>query len=342
MGSSTSSWLFRGQANNDWKILPSLFRPVKFNDPDPLLFNLKEDIIRKLKERINTSRRFFMTTFAEIINQRPSINHPYLFDCLTHYFLEKKLLHDFIVSADSNAFEVPDLDELLLNDPISCEDDCFYKFLGESMPKNIEKLEVSQLGEYLKKAELKPSAFVGLAQHHGISTRLIDVTYNSLTAAYFASSSFQPGSVNENGKIVVWAINKHIFSSVIRTDLDRIPFQKSRLASYQLYKLPRSKNVYLYRQEGLFIYPEYPYEYYFLKGHFPSFEDYLTTLQTNSGTMEYCIKKITLPYSQIFTLLKILDKEGISKVKMMPTLDNVVETLKNRWRWEVWSNKRTS
>ncbi len=337
--SSTPSWLFRGQRNSDLRILPSLFRP--FN-PSDLLFNLKEDVIRKLKERISNSRRFHNTKIDYIINQKSGYRPPHLFDCVIYYFLEKKLLHDFISSAESNAFEIPDLDELFFNDPIFCDEDHFNKLLEGSIPKAIDNMEIPEKIEYLKKSGHRVNAYIGLAQHHGISTRLVDMTYNSLTAAFFATYNFQPDLVNENGKIVVWAINKHIFSPLVRADLDRIPpFQNNntRLASYQLYQLPRNKNVYLHRQEGLFIYPEYPYDYYFEKGDFPSFENYLNVLNRDSTYMEYCVKKITLPYNQVFTLLQILEKEGVTKVKMMPTLDNVVETLKNKWRWEAWSNK---
>lgn len=161
-----------------------------------------------------------------------------------------------------------------------------------------------------------------------------------MTAAYFSIANFKVEDCQKEAKkIVVWAINDYVFDPRFRLNVD-FPFKNHSLMRYNKYILPRSKNAYLQRQEGIFIYPEYPYQFFFQNGNFPAFENFLQAIYPGS-VPESLAKKITLPYTQVYKLAKILDREGISKVKMMPTLDNVAESLKNRWKWEAWANKNS-
>jgi len=82
---------------------------------------------------------------------------------------------------------------------------------------------------------------------------------------------------------------------------------------------------------------------FFLKnGNYPSFEEiYFAGRTFMMDGLEYYplggFQKITLPHSQAGELLRLLSAMGISRAKLMPTLDNVATSIKT---WQYWYNQQ--
>jgi len=86
--------------------------------------------------------------------------------------------------------------------------------------------------------------------------------------------------------------------------------------------VPRSQFNYLHAQDCLFTYMEGA-DFHFLKhGEWPRLEH---TVCPDT------LVKVTLPVSERLELRRLLWIERVSKAHMMPTLDNVTQTLREYW-----------
>jgi hypothetical protein len=166
----------------------------------------------------------------------------------------------------------------------------------------------------------------GLAQHYGVPTRFLDWTFNPLNALYFAAEG-QPGLVDTD--LAVWAY-----------DLGSITCVDAAQWINLHYHLPsRRSNQFIAAQDGLLLEMSatWSLKYFEVKGRWPYMEqtcwdddkpepdedwrpDGLTVWD------EHCtLRKLTLAASEIPELRKLLEREGISRERMMPTLDNVAK-----------------
>ena len=111
----------------------------------------------------------------------------------------------------------------------------------------------------------------------------------------------------------------------------------------QIVQVPTAENVFLNRQQGFFLYPvreNLPEDCTqtnqmsidsLIERHArnPKYKDFLEQSEIDLQEVESpLIYKITVPASEVRSVLKILDKEDrIYRAALMPTYDNVTKTL---------------
>lgn len=168
-----------------------------------------------------------------------------------------------------------------------------------------------------------PGPAIALAQHHGIPTRLLDWTADGIKAAFFAASQLQSNSATE--LLAVWAIRPDLLTTA------RGRTNKPATAEFEPLLVAHGENLYLRSQAGLFLHAPKFFDHRRLEGKFPELEDFALAAEAALG--ERVIVKHCLPHSEAGELLRLLCLRNITTAHLMPTLDNIISTLKTKWQW---------
>lgn len=157
-----------------------------------------------------------------------------------------------------------------------------------------------------------------LAQHHGVPTRLLDLTRSAHVAAYFAAQLVhQP----QSEWIAVWAIREGVFSYGDRCDG----------VWFSLLRASRATNPNLHAQSGLFAAWTGPTKRASLDR---IVRDVATSkIRLLSGQLQApwptpTMRKLLLPRDKVPDLLRLLVYERISGATMFPGVDGVVRAIK--------------
>ncbi len=285
-------WIFRGQWDSTKGLRPTAFRP-----------ELYENLIMPPKQPIQEGNK---QDQQKPIKEKDKHKHQRLIDQIR---IECTLLKEFMETANTLGI------------------DCSYTPSLYDYMKEIEKDYYADGGEYVKKQLLINCPFLdsslkwptnsifpllSLARHHGIPTRLLDFTYNSLFAAFFASSEpfFQNDiNPNNNEKLCIWAINE---KTEIRKggDLVKIPATSNRSGN-------------LFAQEGLLMLDKKANKHFMDTGKWRDLETLIEPKR---------LIKLTLPQTKYKKLLGFLWHSNITPARVMPNLDKVTQTLEyNQW-----------
>lgn len=296
-GNWSSDWLFRGHGSEKWELLPSAWRSDNRIISDTKLFYQRR-MRYDIEARVQ-ERLIDLGHKLENVNQT-------IFErvckILLQAYSEYILIQEFLDRLNSFGYQIPDNREFGTSTT-----EFFREYLTQLLPqKGAQSPDTSNFAIWKTNA-------VAVAQHHGIPTRLIDWTTNPLIAAYFAAES-----AVSKGRIAVLAVPRFFFRNAA-----------------SIHSVPRSVDTYIHAQEGLFSFDHYADRFYLDLGEYRPLNESVNQISTIFPSLEQVPRMFTLPSSQVGELFRLLWHERVTRAHLMPTYDNVVHSLKTKWRYVI-------
>lgn len=303
-------WVFRGQWNHEWPLLPKAWRqdgkiilkPI-MDRAKPLLKQIgwrDIEITRKEQEEKESKSRHIVSGNDELLETS-----------ILQMAAEYEIVREFISLANELGFPTDFTRALRLPD--------------------IDRFVRSPYWSKWPKYQSHPA--FGFAQHFGIPTRMLDWTGNPLVAAYFAAAVEARTGASE--KIAVWALDLRRIEPEVGGEW----YQTGPDISIKKVYVPRYQNTFIHAQEGMFVHISNYEEFFVLdgKGDYLSLEKAIELIYEHEKVLPppSCpLCKLTLPSVEANKLLKLLWREKISLAHLMPAYENIVKTVKTKISWD--------
>ena len=176
----------------------------------------------------------------------------------------------------------------------------------------------SCIGRHERSCLHVPTAF---AQHHGVPTRLLDWTRNPLFAAYFAVDSQPPKERERSDLICVWAVDRN-----------------HRFYNLEWVTVPRGQHPFVHAQDSLFSLDCLADQEFQSGGKWRDFKSVSIFRRPpdcphSIPDQPIPLRRWTLPRNKSDDLRRELFVRGVSRRRVMPTLDSVGDDTKLRWNW---------
>lgn len=304
-------WVFRGHADENWRLLPSAWRL-----DDKVMSAAREEAARRFDATRPTQRPIWswLPTNFQSGPATFGANDATLLRALAIESTAELLpVWDFALGCDELGLSTP-----LFNLPPDPAEKPDWLWFPE-LPLLAD--------EFLNYSDLP--ATLGLAQHHGLPTRLLDWTFDPIAAAFFAIENLSSPVSGSN--IVVWALHRQRAAEVktVGIEFPKGPHGATGIEpNLQVVRPPVRDNLYLAAQSGLFTTVSASGIFFMQSGGVrPSVED----LVVESSTDKTILRKLVLPHSQAPALAEILNREQVSRSALMPTMDNVAHDVRRRW-----------
>jgi hypothetical protein len=245
------------------------------------------------------------SVYRDNIREEFGLISPYGIDLMNTTQAEYQLIREFSILCDSVGLQLPEIAFLyILNNQRQHEG-----LKEEEILRRFPDTEIHHL--------------IALAQHNRIPTRLLDFTYDPLTALFFAAE-YPNIDLTGNQYFIVYAINRLTFNFNGR---------------YKEIFAPSFSNDNLRSQKGLFLLDSKIHEA--LERHElpPDMETILKKafeekLQRDKGMMTglennyYFYRKIKIPESLRMNVLKHLHKRHYNRAHLFPSYENIAETVR--------------
>jgi hypothetical protein len=201
--------------------------------------------------------------------------------------------------------------------------------VGLSIPGDAQHFRLPNPGAWADWPPEHVLETLAIAQHHGVPTRLMDITHDPLIAAYFAADDARdPSKVQQAKHLGVWAVDLSMIRQVAA-------ISEARLIHVTA---PRASNSFLHHQDGLFLLDRKASERRVERGFFETVdqavEESWRFLEQSPAKLRYyraCpaspMAMITAPVGLAMDILDLLDREFYHRASIMPTHDNVVKAL---------------
>ncbi len=277
-------FIFRGQSNASWTLLPSVFRGQQGSI---------DDGSSNLKGSNDEQRRF-----------------------------EFRLIQDFWRAVDEQGLPCPE-------DSMESRRRWFSPFTPEHFPKNVAESSIFGSRPVAKWPPTELWGLISLAQHHGVATRFLDWTRNSLVAAYFAAKEnlvclYEGGETPD--RLGVWVCVKALLES---DGLDLAP-------EVALVTVPMSGNPNLNAQRGVFtlkidknVDPEGPVD----SRPFDQIVGQIKPIGLMKLWLEHWphyLFHFTMPATESPRLMGLLDSVGVNASSLFPGYAGAAEAVRER------------
>ena len=279
-------WVFRGQRDADWELVPSAWRGT-----DPAFEKVREKMVAASQAAMFAERRRYEVG--------PVADLERINECIGQAAAELQVVNDFVEIADQIGLPV-------LDPPRTDGLSLILSIHNQPEPVSFRPPFFPE-----------PTTAFGLAQHHGIPTRLLDFSYRPEVAAFFAADHVLENG-DSDGRLAVWAV-------------ERIHSSLSTGFKLNSMTVPRSQHNFLHAQDGLFIWaPTGDYDGLIGEG---MTRRSLNAIADQSRLMPEQLplfRKATLPKSEAPELLRLLHLQNVTKAHLMPSYSSVSDVVRRK------------